>query len=105
MKSVLASLNSTLVALAIASAISLPAWATGQAEVMITVKDEVGTPVQGVEIVLTPLDINEKPISAAPWTSKTGKKGTTQFPFLPYNAQGEGRYDVSIKREGFYIHE
>src|SRR5262245_46808071 len=71
------------------------ARATGECEVRIAVKDEGGKPMPGVEIVLTPLDTQEKPLPVAPWTGKTNKKGEVVFPFLAYNGQGGGRHDVA----------
>src|SRR5436309_3269353 len=78
-------------------------WGAGTTEVSVTVKDEEGKTVPGVEIVLTALDTKEKSLGTAPWTMKTNKKGTAFFPFLAWNSQGEGRYGISIKKEGFFI--
>lgn len=83
-----------------------PACAQGTTEVQVTVKDESGNPVVGADIVLTPLDNLDRPISSKePNSRKTNKKGVAVFPFLSYNAQGEGRCGLSTTLEGHYIRQ
>lgn len=79
---------------AAALATGLPAIALQQSDVTITVVDEAGAPVKGVKIVLVALDTEEKPLAQAPLTAKTNARGVASFPFLPYNSQGGGRWDV-----------
>jgi hypothetical protein len=38
-----------------------------------------------------------------PQTAKSSKKGIATFAFLPYNNQGQGRYGLSIQKEGWFI--
>ena len=75
-------------------------------DVIVTVRDEAGKPMPDVEILLTALDTTEHPLSGrAPSSRKANKKGIAEFPFLPWNGQGAGRYALSIKMEGYYICE
>src|SRR5881628_1541154 len=93
--------------LALAAALwGAPPGFAASAEVQVIVKGENGEPRSDVEVVLTALDINERPLaSSSPFTRKTNKKGVTLFPFLDYNAQGLGRYALSLNLEGESIRE
>lgn len=96
-------LLAVMAVLGVVAAWSPDVHATGESRVTFTVKDEAGNPVPDIEVSLQAIDKGEKPLNAAPWKAKTNKKGIATFPFLGYNAQGEGRYALAAQKEGLYI--
>src|SRR5262245_33155397 len=81
----------------------LSALAAPSTNVKITVKDEAGAVVPDVVVALVARDDKDHAMAQAPQTAKSSKKGIATFAFLPYNNQGQGRYGLSIQKEGWFI--
>ena len=74
---------------------SRAAGAEGASVVRGTVKDMDGTPLEGVEVGMSPIGKESKP-----YVVKTRNDGTFVYPFLPYNKQ---KYSVEFKKEGYKV--
>lgn len=81
----------------------LSSVAAPSTNVKVTVKDEAGAVVPDVVVALVARDDKDHAMAQAPQTAKTSKKGIATFAFLPYNNQGQGRYGLSIQKEGWFI--